>query len=97
MKGNYTYKLSLDIIASPEGTLPDGQISTSFKLTNHDNIFSIISKLKEKKIFITQNETEEFAIGLKLFSEIMLRNRDNELFSELGPEFKKFMKKLKSQ
>jgi len=32
-----------------------------------------------------------------MFSEVMVRNKDNALFEELLPEFKKFMKKLKGK
>lgn len=36
-----------------------------------------------------------FALGLKLFSEVMLNHRGNELFKSLQPHFGEFMKGLK--
>lgn len=62
---------------------------------NHDNIFNIVKVLKERNLFSDDSQSAEFAIGLKMFSEVMLRNRDNSLFEELQPAFKEFMKKLK--
>jgi hypothetical protein len=42
------------------------------------------------------NEATQFALGLKLFSEIKLKHRKNPLFEELNEVFPVFMKKLKS-
>ncbi len=53
--------------------------------------------MKGKKIFETENQVTKFAIGLKMFSEVMLKNRIHELFAEFRPAFGEFMKKLKSQ
>jgi hypothetical protein len=36
-------------------------------------------------------------IGLKLFSEVMLKNRNHPLFEEFLPAFGVFMKKLKGK
>ncbi|MNG34261.1 hypothetical protein D3C84_1207070 [compost metagenome] len=63
---------------------------------NHDNIFTIIERMKNRDIFKTKDQAAEFAIGLKMFSEVMLKNRENELFTEFRPAFSEFMKKLKS-
>ncbi|MNR45833.1 hypothetical protein D3C85_1647260 [compost metagenome] len=52
--------------------------------------------MKNRDIFKTKDQAAEFAIGLKMFSEVMLKNRENELFSEFRPAFSEFMKKLKS-
>lgn len=35
-------------------------------------------------------------LGLKLFSEVMLKNRKDPLFEEITPAFGAFMKKLKA-
>ncbi len=70
--------------------------SLEIEFENHDEVFNIIELIKEKNLFENENQSIEFAIGLKLFTEVMLKNRKNELFSELSPEIQKFMKKLKS-
>jgi hypothetical protein len=36
-----------------------------------------------------------FAIGLKLFREVMLQHRGSEVFKELDPHMSAFMKALK--
>lgn len=52
----------------------------------------------EHRGYIDSNElkTIEFALGLKLLSEVILRDRSNPLFKEFLPKFKSFMNKLKS-
>ncbi|KOS08146.1 hypothetical protein AM493_00800 [Flavobacterium akiainvivens] len=64
---------------------------------NHDNLFNIIDVMQQKDLFNDMGQSTEFAIGLKMFSEVMLRNKDNALFTDFMPAFKDFMKKLKGQ
>ncbi|TKK71057.1 DUF3861 domain-containing protein [Ilyomonas limi] len=63
---------------------------------NYDDVFSIIEIIQAKNIFNNKNEAAEFALGLKLFSEVMQKNRKYSLFKALAPAFGTFMKKLKS-
>ena len=89
------YCLNLEYIsASREQIILPEPIKLEFE--NHDNIFSIIESLKAKNIFDHENQATEFAIGLKLFSEVMIKNKDLPLFEEFLPAFSSFMKKLKS-
>jgi len=88
------YKITLEHTFSPkeEGLNP----ALTLEFDNHDEVFSIIKRLQEKDHFDDAEQSAQFAIGLKMFSEVMLKNRDNALFSEFAPEFKNFMTKLKS-
>ncbi len=52
--------------------------------------------MKKRNRFKTEQQSVEFAIGLKLFSEVMLKNKDNPLFEEFRPAFGALMKKIKS-
>ena len=90
------YKIKLELLstAKQDDTVVYEPIELEFE--NHDNIFSIIQRLQSKELFENKNQTAEFAIGLKMFSEVMLKNRTHPLFSEFSPAFKEFMKKLKS-
>ena len=89
------YKLRLDLL---ELIRPDDKVHTPIELEfgNHDNIFAIIEKMKERNRFKTEQDSVEFAIGLKLFSEVMLKNKENPLFEDFRPAFGNMMKKLKS-
>lgn len=89
----YYLTLSLKEYANGE-TTPAKELGIEFD--NHDEIFSIIEKIKDKNLFDNHQETTQFALGLKLFSEIKLKHRKNPLFDELNEVFPAFMKKLKS-
>lgn len=88
------YKVTLEHTYSPKDEKLQESVNVEFD--NHDNIFSIIEKLQERNLFNDKNQETEFAIGLKMFSEVMLRNKENPLFEEFFPAFRDFMKKLKS-
>lgn len=88
------YKITLEHTFSPKEE--DLNPAVVLEFDNHDEIFSIIERLQEKNHFDDADKSAEFAIGLKMFSEVMLKNKDNNLFSEFLPEFKNFMTKLKS-
>lgn len=89
------YKLTLEILSTAKED-DTNYLPIELEFDNHDNIFTIIEKMKNRNIFHTENQAIEFAIGLKMFSEVMLKNRDNALFSEFKSAFGELMKKLKS-
>ncbi|MWB94220.1 DUF3861 family protein [Flavobacterium sp. GA093] len=89
----YYLTLSLKEYANGE-TAPAKELGIEF--SNHDEIFGIIERIKDKNIFEDTNEATQFVIGLKLFSEMKLKHRNNPLFDELNEVFPVFMKKLKS-
>jgi hypothetical protein len=72
------------------------KIHLEFEFDNHDEVFSIIEKVREKDPFSNQEQATEFALGLKLFSEVMIKNRKHPLFEELAPAFGSFMQRLKN-
>jgi hypothetical protein len=94
-KRSNKYYLTLSLKEYANGdTQPARELGIEFN--NHDEIFGIIQKMKDKNLFDNPSEATQFAIGLKLFSEIKLKYRNNPLFEELNEVFPVFMKKLKS-
>jgi hypothetical protein len=88
----YTLTLKLDQYANGNSE-PAKALELQFE--NHDELFEIIDRMKAKNLFATEEEATEFAIGLKLFSEVMLRNRKHPVFEDLHVGFSLFMKNLK--
>lgn len=90
-----TYRLKLEVL---ELLKPADKVyePIEFEFGNHDNIFNIIERMKKRNRFKTEQDSVEFAIGLKLFSEVMLKNKDNPLFEEFRPAFGGLMKKIKA-
>lgn len=93
-KQEHKYRLTLEYLRNNK----DEQVliqPLSMEFENHDDIFSIIKRLTDKNLFDNEQQAVEFAIGLKLFSEVMLKNKDNLLFEDFAPALRDFMRKLK--
>lgn len=71
--------------------------SMEFEFSNHDDIFRILQIIREKNLFDDEQQSVAFVLGLKLLGEVMLANKENELFSGFQPAFVDLMKKLKGQ
>jgi hypothetical protein len=94
MKG-HLYRITVEHLEDPKGN-PVAQQPLSFEVKNHDDLFTIVEKVKAKGLF-EAHEAESFAIGLKLFREVMLNHRDSEVFANLNPHFSEFMKEFKKR
>ena len=93
-KGN-RYKLTLEQIEIlKEEKKADHNLQ--LEVVNHDELFEVIEKIQSKNLFNSEEEATEFALGLKLLTEVMLRNKKHPLFEDLRPHIVDFMKKLKS-
>lgn len=92
-KRNNQYKIQIEETVLKDGSNPSKSIE--FQIQNHDNLFDLIDLVKGSELFEQKSENIEMLLGIKLFSEVMLRNRTNPLFSEFAPAFKEFMKKYK--
>jgi len=92
MKG-HLYRITLEHLEDPKGN-PVDVTPLTFEVKNHDDLFSIIEKVQAKGLF-EDTESTAFAIGLKLFREVVLNHRDDEAFQELNPHFSSFMKAFK--
>ena len=68
----------------------------SFEVENHDDILAIVSRLSGK-LGLTGDESKSFAVGLKLFGEVVLKNRQRPPFDQIRPAMAGFMKALKRQ
>ena len=85
------YQISVEEIDKPS---QDNCRTLIFEVANHDDFFDIIRKVRAGG-HVSDEEVAPFAIGLKLFGEIMLRHRKAPLFADLDPHFHAFVKGLK--
>jgi hypothetical protein len=94
-KKSNKYHLTLELKEYANGETQPPKL-LAFDFGNHDEVFSISERLREKDPFNDQDQATEFALGLKLFSEVMIKHRNNPIFEELKEAFPLFMKRLKS-
>ena len=91
----HQYKITLEHLADHEGNIVEPK-KIEFSAPNHDDIFAIIDKMKNKE-GVEEQMAQRFAVGLKLFSEVMIENRKNPLFEQLTPHFREMMKIIKGK
>jgi len=93
MKKQHRYRITIEHTASPEGELNPAP-TLSFEAGNHDDILAMVPRAAARTGF-DADTSAAFAVGLKLFSEVMLENRQHPLFQEFSVHFGQFMKQLK--
>jgi hypothetical protein len=90
---SHLYKLTIEHLEDSKGNTIESN-PLIFETRNHENIFKIVEMMRGK-IDLDEADATAFAVGLKLFSEVMLKNKENELFKQFKPHFGNFMKELK--
>ena len=96
MMKQHQYHVSVQHLKDAKGQASTYTERLEFYTGNHDDIFEIVERLKKAELFDDQT-TKSFAVGLKLFSEVMLEHREHPLFEDFVPQFGQFMKTLKQQ
>ncbi|KRG70512.1 DUF3861 domain-containing protein [Pseudoxanthomonas dokdonensis] len=92
----HLYRITVEHLRDASGHALDDASPLVFEARNHDDIQQVVAKVLGKQLFEPQTATA-FAVGLKLFSEVLLEHRKDELFADLAPHLGAFMKKLKSR
>ncbi|MBJ8451507.1 DUF3861 domain-containing protein [Acinetobacter bereziniae] len=90
----HQYHVSVQHLADAKGQPSNYCENIEFNVGNHDDIFEIVERLKKAEFFDDET-TKAFAVGLKLFLEVMITHRDHILFKDFEPAVKQFMKNLK--
>lgn len=91
----HRYRITLEHLATAAQGQPQHP-PLSFEAGNHDDIFAIVERIRGNDQFDAETSAQ-LALGLKLFSEVMLKNRKHPLFEEIQPAIRDFIGKLKSQ
>lgn len=90
----HQYRIRVDYIADNHGN--DVNRSIEFDAPNHDDIFRIVDLTAQREGF-TPQMAQRFAVGLKLFGEILLENKDHPLCAQLRPHMVEMMKIIKDK
>ncbi|AIY42827.1 hypothetical protein LT85_3669 [Collimonas arenae] len=91
----HRYRITLEHLATPKQGEPT-HAAINFEAGNHDDLFAIIDKVRSKGQF-DADTAASLPLGLKLFTEVMLKNRSNPLFAEINQPMRDFIGKLKAQ
>jgi hypothetical protein len=85
----HKFRVTVEYIADNKGN-PVEAAPLTFETENHDNILDIAARRA------STDKQRSFVIGLKLFGETLLEERDNPLFASFRPHFGEFMKAFKA-
>jgi hypothetical protein len=90
----HRYRITLEHLSRPDGA-PVAKAPLVFETTNHDDIFAILWRLRGRTD-IPADDVESLAVGLKLLSEVTLKNRKAPLFAPLKEALGAFIGQLKN-
>ena len=90
----HRYRITLEHMATPKQGEPT-HAAIGFETGNHDDLFTIVDKVRGKNQF-DADAAASLALGLKLFTEVMLKNRSHPLFADINQPMRDFIQKLKA-
>lgn len=92
----HRYRVTVEHLALPDGNPPETPRALSFDTGNHDDILAIVDRMRQRGD-LPEADATACAVGLKLFSEVMLQHRGLPLFVDFAPHFRAFMQQLKQR
>ena len=87
----YRYRVTVESLSPAAESEP-----LRFEVENHDDIFAVVRKMSAREDLDAES-VKAFAVGLKLFGEVVLRNRSNPMFGRIMPALGEFMHDLKGR
>jgi len=95
MRKQHRFLVTVEHIGTPEAASNPPR-TLQFEAESHDDILAMVPRAMQRTGFDVQTGAA-FAVGLKLFGEVMLNHRDTPLFAGLAPHFADFMRQLKQR
>ena len=91
---SYCYRVTVEKLSDAKGDPLHGE-SLSFYAANHDDILAIVEKLQTKFPLLNAGSVASLGVGLKLFSEVALVQRNYPIFANIRPALSEFIQQLK--
>jgi len=80
---SYRYKITVEALTGAKGEPVEGR-TLSFEAANHDDILGIVERMRARLPF-DGDTVASLGIGLKLFSEVALMQRNDPMFATIRP------------
>ena len=91
----YRYKITVEALTGATGESVEGR-TLSFEAANHDDILGVVDRLRARLPF-DENTVASLGVGLNLFSEVTLRERNDPMFAMIQPALGEFIRGLKQR
>jgi hypothetical protein len=92
---SYRYKITVEALTGANGEPVEGQ-TLSFEAENHDDILGVVERMRARLPF-DEDTIASLGLGLKLFSEVTLTQRNDPMFATIGPALSEFARGLKQR
>ncbi|MDE1155922.1 MAG: DUF3861 domain-containing protein [Acidobacteriaceae bacterium] len=94
--GMYGYQVTVERHLNTGGEMRgEAGDRLSFLAENHDDLFRILELMRSKNTW-DEDMAAQLAIGLKLFSEVVIKHRNDPLFEPLMLPIREFIGRLKA-
>jgi hypothetical protein len=91
----YRYKITVEAMTGVKGEPVEGR-TLSFEAANHDDILGIVDRMRTRLPF-DDDTIASLGVGLKLFTEVTLKERNDPMFAMIGPALSEFARGLKQR
>ena len=91
---NYRYRITVEALTEAKDK-PVGCRTLTFDASNHDDLLGIVERMRARLPF-DAHTTAALGVGLKVFSEVALMNRNDPVFASIRPVLCEFLGELKT-
>lgn len=89
------YRITLEYLGGKHAG-PELHAPLSFHADNHDDLFEIIQRVQQADMF-DADTSAALALGMKLFSEVMLKHRHDPLFAPILSAYRDYIDAFKQR
>lgn len=90
----HKYEITVKHIEDAQGNPSTYTEALQFTAYNHDDLFKVLEHIQKGNL-LEDEKAKAFALGLKLFGETLLENKQHPLFKAFLPQFIEFMQSMK--
>lgn len=91
----HRYRITMEYLGGKHAG-PELHAPLSFEVGNHDDLFSIIAKTRQAQAF-DADTSAALALGMKLFSEVMLQHKKDPMFAPMLAAYLDYIKVFKQR
>lgn len=88
------YRVTVQALPTRAGISPSSVLA--FEVAHHDELFGVAERVRRSAI-LAPEASAALAVGLKLFTGVMLQYRKDSLFADLEPAMRTFIGNLKAR
>ena len=96
MKWQHRYRVTVEPLAFGDETTTQVSDILRFEAASHDEVLGLTQRIRQRGDF-DENGAAALIVGLKLLSEVVLRNRKRPMFEEFLPHFGQLIRHLKER